>query len=317
MADQAEKKKAMDSHQEEEKKMGGQGMQSGQLLENEAVREFSQLLVENSPGIGAGYSMMLLQMDGMEKQISKVLAELHEVKGELSGMRENPAKSFAAPMIDTVESRLYAVAEHLSEVKGRILEGAKEAVEGFRRIGVKALGQAVSGLGIRKALESMLKGIGESIADVKKTKEKIDDLGYGLRSAGRHAENVGRAAAGKERQDIDAGSKEHFLMSVYFSLQVEKIFLSRLNSMVMSAIGNVERMEQAAEHTKEEAVLETGGEKQKAPGEIDDLDVLELPSDKGKEKSSILKDLQENKAQAASCPSLALAKGTKSHEVEL
>ncbi len=46
-----------------EKSMNGQDMQAGQLLENEAVRRFLQLLTEDSPGKGQDYSMILWQMD--------------------------------------------------------------------------------------------------------------------------------------------------------------------------------------------------------------------------------------------------------------
>ena len=39
--------------------MNDQSMQAGQLQENEAVRQFLQLLMENRPDKGQDYSMML------------------------------------------------------------------------------------------------------------------------------------------------------------------------------------------------------------------------------------------------------------------
>ncbi len=300
-----------------EKSMNGQDMQAGQLLENEAVRQFLQLLMEDSPGKGQDYSMMLWQMDSMAGQLNRALAELHEVKGQLAEMQENPAKRFVSRMADAVEGRLHAMQERLTEIKGRIVEGAREAVEGFKRTGVKALDQAVSALGIKKALEGMQKSIGESIADVKKSIEKVEGLGHELRSAGGHIKNAGRAIMGKERQAIDGGREGRIQAAVLSPLRLEKTVLSQLNNMALAAIGNVERLEQAAGHTKEEAVSETGQEEREAPGAVDDLEDLGPLTDEGKEKPSVLKDLQEKKAQAAARPSPAPDKGTKSHEAAL
>ena len=105
---------------------------------------------------------MLWQVDNMADKLNRALAELHEVKGQLATMQENPAKRFVSRVADAVEERLHAMQERLAEMKAHIVEGAKEAVEGFKRTGVKALDGAVSALGIRKALESMQKGIGFS-----------------------------------------------------------------------------------------------------------------------------------------------------------
>ena len=297
--------------------MNDQSMQAGQLLENEAVRQFLQLLMENRPDKGQDYSIMLWQMDNMENQLNRALEELHEVKGQLAELQENPAKRFVSRMADAVEGRLHAAQEYLAEMKGRIVEGAREAVEDFKHTGVKALDRAVSALGIKKALESMQRGIGESIADVKKSIEKVENLGHELRSVGGHIKNAGRAIMGKERQTIDGGSEGRFQAAVLSPLRLEKTILTKLNNMALAAIGNMERLEQAAGHTKEESVTEAEQEEQEALGEIDDLDVLEPPPDKEKEKPSVLRDLQEKKAQAAAYTSPVPDKGTKSHEAAL
>lgn len=291
--------------------MNDQSVQAGQLLENEAVGQFLQLLMENRPDKGQNYSIMLWQMDNMKNQLDRALAELHEVKGQLVEMQENPAKHFVSRMTEAVESRLHAEQEHLAEMKGRIVESAREAVEDFKRTGVKALDRAVSALGIKKALESMQRNIGESIEDVRKTIEKMENLGHELRSVGGHMKNAGRAVMGKERQTIDGGSEGRFQTAVLSPLRLEKTILTKLNNMTLAAIGNVERLEHAAGHTKEEVIPEA---EQEAPG---GMDILEPPPDKEKEKPSVLRDLQEKKVQAATHPSTVPDKGTKSHEAAL
>ena len=59
--------------------MNDQNVQTGQLQENEAVKQFLQLLMENRPDKGQDYSMMLWQMDNMMEQLNSALNELHEV----------------------------------------------------------------------------------------------------------------------------------------------------------------------------------------------------------------------------------------------
>ena len=55
--------------------MNDQDMQMGELLENEAVRQFLQLLTENRPDQGQDYSMMLWQVDNMADKLNRALAE--------------------------------------------------------------------------------------------------------------------------------------------------------------------------------------------------------------------------------------------------
>ena len=276
--------------------MNGQDMQMGELLENEAVRQFLQLLTENRPDQGQDYSMMLWQVDNMADKLNRALAELHEVKGQLATMQENPAKRFVSRVADAVEERLHAMQERLAEMKTHIVEGAKEAVEGFKRTGVKALDGAVSALGIRKALESMQKGIGESIADVKKSIEKVENLGHELRSAGGHIKNAGRTIMGKERQEIDGGSEGRIQAAVLSPLRMEKTILNQLNNM---------------------ALAEAGQEGPETFEAVDELEDLEPSADSGKEKPSVLKDLQEKKALAAAQTMPMPDKGTKSREAAL
>ena len=124
--------------------------------------------------------------------------------------------------------------------------------------------------------------------------------------------NAGRALMGKEQQEVDGGSEGRFQAAVLSPLRMEKTILNQLNNMALAAIGSMERLEQAAGHTKEEAA--------EMPGEAEDMEDLEdlepLP-DKGREKPSVLKDLQEKKAQAAVRPSQAPEKEKKSYEAAL
>ena len=85
--------------------MNDQSMQAGQLQENEAVRQFLQLLMENRPDKGQDYSMMLWQMDSMANQLNSALNELHDVREQLAKMQENPVKRFVLHVADAVDRK--------------------------------------------------------------------------------------------------------------------------------------------------------------------------------------------------------------------
>ncbi len=89
--------------------MNDQNVQTEQLQENEAVKQFLQLLMENRPDKGQDYSMMLWQMDNMMNQLNSALHELHDVREQLAKMQENTAKRFVSRMADAVEGRLQEI----------------------------------------------------------------------------------------------------------------------------------------------------------------------------------------------------------------
>lgn len=285
---------------------------SGPVQENQDVQEFLKLLMENRPNKGQDYSMMLFQMDNMAGQLETALNELQVVKQQLAEVRESPAKNFITRAVNAVENRLHAMQEHLSDIKGHIVESARQAVDGFKQAGVSALDKAVSALGIRKGLEAMQKDLSASIADMKKSIEKVETIGHELRSVGGHVKNVGRAVIGKEQQTVDGGTEGRFQAAILAPMRMEKKILGQLNNMALAAIGGVERLEQAAGREQEQAEPEELGEE---PLEVEPTP--ERPAAKEEKKPSVLKDLQEMKAQAAARPAPAPDKERKPQEAAL
>lgn len=67
-------------------------MQIGQLMENEDVRKFLNLLMDSRLSEGQDFSMVAWQVDSMAGQLAEALQELGEVRAQLAGMQEHPAK---------------------------------------------------------------------------------------------------------------------------------------------------------------------------------------------------------------------------------
>lgn len=299
--------KEADKPAQEAPAVSGSPPQSGPVQEDQAVQEFLKLLMEHRPDKGQDYSMMLFQMDGMARQLEAALNELQVVKQQLAKTQESPAKNFISRAVNAVENRLHAMQERLSGMKDHIVENAKQAVAGFKQKGVEALDKAVSALHVKKGLETIQQDLSESISDVKQSIGRIETIGHELRSVGGHIKNVGRAVTGKEQQLVDGGTEGRFQAAILAPMRAEKKILSSLNNMALAAIGGVERLEQAAGRELEQPE-ET--EPEEWDGEPEQPAALE------EKKPSVLKDLQEKKAQVAR-PAPAPDKERKPQEAAL
>lgn len=264
-----------------------------QLKDNEAVQEFLKLLMENASAKGQDYSTMLWQVDGMARQLEQALNELQTVKQELSKMQENPVKKTVSRIVQGMEQKIHALQERLSEVRDTIVENAKQAVESVKQTGISALDKTVSFLGIGKALNAMQEDLSRTMADTAKSIEKLETIGHELRSVSGHIKNVGRAVIGKEQHHVDGGTEGRFQAAVLAPMRMEKKILGQINNMALAAIGGVERLEQAAGRNKEQPETEEPQQTEELEGES----ALHTPETK--EKPSVLKNLQEMKAQAA------------------
>lgn len=302
--------------------MNESNAQGGRLMENEAVRQFYRMLVENNrPDAGQDYSILLWQMESMAEQLKAASQELAQAREQLAKMQESPEKGFVSRTIDVVDNRIHAMQEGIMGLKEQIITCAKEAAAGIKQAGVKALDKAVSAIGAKKTLEAMQKNLSGSITEVKQSIEKVEAVGKELRSAGGHLMNAGRAAAGKEMVTVDGGTEDRFQAAVLAPLRAERNILNKLNNLTLAAIGSVERLEQAAGKTQPEmdadAASRDGKEARKETATLDGQEQQPDKAEEPKEKPSVLKDLKEKKHRAAAHTAPAPDKGRKAQEAAL
>lgn len=301
--------------------MNENSIQGTQLMENDAVRQFYKLLMENCPEAGQDYSIMLWQMEHMAEQLQAAARELAQAREQLAQMQEITEKGFISRTIDATDNRIHAMQECIMGLKERIIAGAWDAVAGAKQAGVKALDKAVSAIGIKKTLETMQKSLSCSITEVKQSIEKVEAVGKELRSVGGHLKNAVRAAAGKEMVAVDGGTEGCFQAAVLTPLRTERNILNKLNNLTLAAIGSVERLEQAAGKGLPEvgaAAVDTDvREEQKGTASIDEPEPQTDKAEETKEKTSVLKDLKEKKSLAAAHAAPAPDKGRKTQEAAL
>jgi len=257
-------------------------VKNNQLMENDAVQKVSDMMKEHYPDAGQDYSLLLEQMGQMAQQLDHALKELAEIEVQLRNAHESPVKKYVSHTVDLTENRFRSMSERLTELKGHIVENAKETLAKVKQMGVKALDKVFSVIGIKKMLEILQDEVEKSVRDIGKTIEKVETVGQELRSVGGHLKNVGRVAIGKETIAVDGGMEGRFQSKIVSSLRLEEKILGKMNDLALGAIESVDRLGRSAERVSEEKQTDKSKE--------------DVAKDR-KEKPSVMKDLQEKKSQ--------------------
>ena len=116
---------------------------------------------------------------------------------------------------------------------------------------MSALDKAIAAMGVKNVLESLHDHLNNSIADTKRSIEKVENMGYALRSVGGHLKNAGRAMAGKETLAVDGGQEGRFQSAVLAPMRATQKLLCGMNNATLAAIGGMEHLEQTAEAARE------------------------------------------------------------------
>ena len=221
---------------------------------SEAIQQFIKLLEENGrQGQAQDLSTLLWYMDGMNRQFDAVFQELQEVKAQLAQEQQPAVKKIIQSAATNLENKLEWARDMLADLRERITDCARSAVENFKEAGASALDRASSvvGAGVKNVLESLQEHLSGMIADTKQNIEKVENIGCELRSVGGHLKNVGRAVIGKEAQAVDGGQEGRFQSAILAPMRATQKLLSSMNNTALAAIGGMEHLEQAAEATRD------------------------------------------------------------------
>lgn len=305
--------------------MDHENRQAEQLLQNKDIRELIDLLKQNNPSQGQEYAALLGQVEEMSQLLDKALRELQEVRTQLGGQRESGVKQAVTKAAEAVEGRINAMRRAVSDMKERIAKGAREAVEGFKHGGARALDMTVSLLGIKKGLAAMKNDLESSLRDVQKSIQTVEKVGHEMRSVGRHIRNAAHAITGKEPLPAAAKGEGRFQAAILAPLRKERDTLGKLLGLVDSVIRKLEKLEQAARHPMAEKQQEQQPEKQRQAGRQKENGRTrqkeqekrqdgtreerqngsqreDRQGEKAAGKPSVLRELRENQAKAVARP---------------
>lgn len=310
--------------------MDYENRQAEQLLQNKDIRELIDLLKQNNPSQGKEYAALLGQIDEMSLMLNKALQELKEVRTQLGGQKESGIKQAVTKAVEAVEGRISAMRVAVSDMKERTVKGAREAVEGFKHGGTRALDMTVSLLGIKKGLKAMKNDLESSLQDVQKSIQKVEKAGHEMRSVGGHIRNAAYAIVGKEPPPPADRGEGRFQAAILAPLRRERDTLGRLLGLVDSVIRKLEKLEQAARRPtaeKQQPEKQRQDGRQQENGRTRQDGTREnrqngaqrenRQRENAAQKPSVLKELRENQAKAAARPAPAPGKENLSKGVAL
>ena len=217
------------------------------IMENEYVKELFAIMSENGKDT-SGLSTLLGHVSEMENFVKRAEDKISDMKLQLDSIKElqdHPIKTALQNTIKSLEERVAAVKEHLSQLKADIINGCKNAVAAFKEGGISALVNIAAFLGIRQNLQDWKKDINGIIQADEKAVAKIEAFSTEYHSAGRHLKNMARVVIGKEPLDIkkEAGILSKALAAPYKS---QKSVLTSLKKKLDKAISGLEQLDNAA-----------------------------------------------------------------------
>lgn len=162
-------------------------------------------------------SILLEQIKEMEKSYSATLKELDAVKTQLKDLSQGVAeakRSSLSQIINETDARLTEQRNVLQKIGKSLNEGAKHIVEKFKQIGIKALNNVCTFLGIKEKLTELRDCARSNEMTMKSSVEKIEKVESELAAVKLHAKNVIRALAGKETAVSENEKKSKFFESL-------------------------------------------------------------------------------------------------------
>jgi len=176
------------------------------FMQDEIIMELIRLLKENQMKEKANDIFeAATYVDGLEKKLDQVVAELNDVKQQLADMQDQQMmKSIKAQLANAserMETLCNSMKEQLFEVKTEFKEKATSIVTEVKAKGNEALNRVSEFLGVKEKLEKLRINVREARTETDKTIDKIDRFGADIREAGRAVSNAFRTFADKEMVD--------------------------------------------------------------------------------------------------------------------
>ncbi len=230
-------------------------------FQQENIKQLIQILYsQNQETEAAQMSELLLQMQEMSKNYYAVFQELQDVKAELNQLRNTPKieakESKVVNYLVSYEEKIQDRYEQMQTMCEKVNEKAGGIIQKFKDIGIKALNNVCSFLGIKETLIKMRDAERSNAEDTRRCINKIDSIGNEIKNAAVHIKNIGRAIAGKDV--VDPASKEQAQIFQKLKAHYEKNLETHVKraDKLDAAIEKVAKLEQAADKVSLKQKLE-------------------------------------------------------------
>lgn len=173
-------------------------MEKQSLAQQENIKKFSQLLNENGMSSQKKEFDYLIQyIDQMEYQFDTVLEELKNVKQELNSIQDKTFRATANKAVDKVTIKVNDAKNSLIKLKQHVIKTVDKAVIEFKKQGKSALNSAIKKLNVKGMMETIKKGLDNSVELMDQSIDQLSKLGNEIHEANSHLKNIGRIFIGK------------------------------------------------------------------------------------------------------------------------
>lgn len=159
-------------------------------------------------------NLLLDQIKSMEESQAAVMKELTDLKQRLGNAPQKAEGNLWNDFSEKINNTMAAEKQHLQEIKHDLSTKAKQVVQKFKNIGIKALNNVCRFLGVQEKLIAMRDEAKSSEMDMKNAFEKVTTVESELNSAVSHFRNAGRAVIGKE-QNAPVKQKENKVFALF------------------------------------------------------------------------------------------------------
>ena len=201
---------------------------------------------ENSKD-STNFRALIGYVSSIETQLNRAIAELDSMQKQLSSIREgqeHPVKTVLEKAVELLETKVNETQKQLHDLKTKIIEGSKKAVETFRQKGISVLDSLAKFFEIKPLLESIQGNLENKINKNLASIAKINALSTEYRSLNRHLKNIGRVLMGKKPiTEIKPNGILFNLISAPY--RIEEKHLSKALNSVEKAIVSLDRLDKS------------------------------------------------------------------------
>ncbi len=195
-------------------------------------------------------TMLLNQMQQMNENFNAVVKELNTVKEELRQHNTHQPVEKQSVIVDTIaefENKVQDQYQQLESMKNKLSDKSASLVQNFKEVGTKALNKVCEFLGIKESLIKLKDMAQSNAVEMQNSIDKIEKIGFEVKSAATHMKNAGRAIAGKDLADsADTKQFKIFEKLKGFYQQKEEKFTNQVEKLD-KAIEKFEGLERAAD----------------------------------------------------------------------
>lgn len=212
-----------------------------QILDQNGMEKESQQL-----------SLLLEQIEEMQKNYNAVFQELKTIRNQLdqqkSIMQQSPEnQSVIVNQLSAFEKSVQKQYQQFQDMKKQICEKADILVQKFKETGVKALNNVCGFLGIKESLIKLKDMAQSNVVSMQNSIDKIDRIGFEVKSAATHIKNAGRAITGKEMVDSSTVAQFKIFEKLKVLYQQKKEGFTAQVEKLSNAIEKFENLEKTAE----------------------------------------------------------------------